>query len=143
MAKRPLNESKITGLFVEAGGEGMAKRLDSAATLDPDALHINAGVDSIVRCLKDFDEIVSEGTPEERKEFVRLFVEGIELDGKKGKAVARIKKFPAPKDLDTGKLSFGLVAGARSEHQKIPFPPVDVVEIPLERRGNVLVPVAA
>jgi hypothetical protein len=54
----------------------------------------------------------------------------------------RIKKFPAPETLSTGNSAFQMVAGARREHQKIPFPPVDVVEIPLERRENVLVPVA-
>ena len=45
--------------------------------------------------------------------------------------------------MTTGNSAFEMVAGARSEHQKIPFPPVDVVEIPLERQGNILVPVVA
>ena len=56
-----------------------------------------------------------EGTPEEKKEFIRLFVEGIELDAEKRVARCRIKKFPAPSDLDAGKLSFGFIAGAGFE----------------------------
>ena len=56
-----------------------------------------------------------EGTREERKEFIRLFVEGIELDTEGKKALLRIKKFPAPREFDAGKLSFGLVAGAGFE----------------------------
>jgi hypothetical protein len=58
-------------------------------------------------------------------------------------ARCRIKKFPAPSDLDAGKLSFKLVAGARDAKLQIVFPPVEVVEIPLVTRGTVLVPVAA
>ena len=55
----------------------------------------------------------------------------------------RTKKFPAPSVFGTGNHLLALVAGARVEHQKTPFPPLEVVEIPLERRGTVLVPVAA
>jgi hypothetical protein len=83
--------------------EQLLDRIRRAQSTAPD---IDAVVDSIAGFLMDFYEIAEEGTPEERKEFVRLFVEGIELDVRRGKAVARIKKFPAPKDLDAG--TFGL-----------------------------------
>ena len=53
-----------------------------------------------------------------------------------------IRKFPAPSCLDTGNL-LRMVAGVRDEQQKIVFPPVDIIEIPLVARGTVLVPVAA
>jgi hypothetical protein len=56
-------------------------------------------------------------------------------------AVRRIKKFPAPSCLDTGNLV--LVAGVRDEQQKIVFPPVDIVEIPLVAHGRVLIPATA
>jgi len=36
-----------------------------------------------------------------------------------------------------------MVAGVRDEQQKVVFPPVDIVEIPLVARGRVLVPAAA
>lgn len=38
---------------------------------------------------------------------------------------------------------FVLVAGVRDEQQKVVFPPVDVIEIPLVARGRVLVPASA
>ena len=72
-------------------------------------------LDGIMAQMANFQEVLAEGTPEEKKELIRLFVEGIELDVEKRVARCRIKKFPAPKDLDAGKLSFGLVAGAGFE----------------------------
>ena len=65
--------------------------------------------------MQDFQAVFKEGTPEEKKEFIRLFVEEIKLDAEKRVAVCRIKKFPAPSDLDAGKLSFKMVAGAGFE----------------------------
>ena len=76
---------------------------------------VGAVVDRIVGCLRDFQAVFEEGTPEEKKEFIRLFVEGIELDAEKRVAVCRIKKFPAPSGLDAGKLSLKMVAGAGFE----------------------------
>jgi hypothetical protein len=87
-------------------------QIKARASAAPDVDKI---VDEIVACLQDFQAVFNEGTPEEKKEFVRLFVEGIELDAEKRVARCRIKKFPAPSDLDAGKLSFGLVAGAGFE----------------------------
>jgi hypothetical protein len=49
-------------------------------------------------------------------------------------------KFPVPK---TTPGILDLVAGVRDEQQKIVFPPVDIVEIPLVARGRVLVPATA
>mgnify|MGYP003579144830 CR=1 FL=1 len=67
---------------------------------------IDAIVDQLVRCLGDFQAVFHEGTQEEKKEFIRLFEEGIELNAEKRVAVCRIRKFPAPSGLDAGKLSF-------------------------------------
>jgi DNA invertase Pin-like site-specific DNA recombinase len=106
-------DEEITAL--ESEKNDLEQLLDRIRNAQVTAHDIDKIVDSIACCLRDFDGISEEGTPEERKEFVRVFVEGIELDARKGKAVARIKKFPAPKDLDAGKLSFGLVAGAGLE----------------------------
>jgi hypothetical protein len=86
--------------------------------------------------------LVNEGTPEEKKEFIRLVVEEIKLDAEKRVAACRTKKFPAPNVLDAGNL-LRVVAGVRDEQQKIVFPPVDIVEIPLVLHGRVLVPAAA
>jgi hypothetical protein len=64
-------------------------------------------------------------------------------DGEVGDELRYIKKFPAPAILVTGNSFFQLVAGAGDAQQLTQFPPVDVVELPLERRRNVLVPIAA
>jgi hypothetical protein len=74
---------------------------------------------------------------------VGLFLDGIEVDPQKRIAQVRIKKFPAPSVFGTGNHLLGLVAGARTEPQKTPFPPIEVVEIPLVAHGTVLVPAAA
>jgi hypothetical protein len=85
----------------------------------------------------------SKKTGKEKKDFADLFVEKVEVDPRKRKAVVRIRQFPAPAALDTGKLSIDVVAGARCEHQKTPFPPVDVVEVALIPRGSTFIPLAA
>jgi DNA invertase Pin-like site-specific DNA recombinase len=120
--------------------EGQLEQIRVSKATAPD---VDRTVDEIVAQMQDFQAVFNEGTPEEKKEFIRLFVEGIELDAEKRVARCRIKKFPAPSDLDAGKLSFGFIAGARVDLQKTVFPPVEVVEIPLVTRGTVLVPVAA
>ncbi|HEX5130913.1 MAG TPA: hypothetical protein VFX92_00350 [Candidatus Krumholzibacteria bacterium] len=65
---------------------------------------VNGVVDEIAAQLQDFPAVFAEGTPEEKKEFIRLFVEGIELDVEKSVARCRIKKFPAPSQIGTGNL---------------------------------------
>ncbi|MEE9270121.1 MAG: hypothetical protein V3V49_07655, partial [Candidatus Krumholzibacteria bacterium] len=76
------------------------------------------GTDAFVRdaieCIRGFDEVFAEGTREERKELVSLFVEKIEVNPKERIARVRIRKFPAPNSLDTGNLLV-LVAGAGFE----------------------------
>ncbi len=52
------------------------------------------------------------------------------------------KKIPGTAG-DAGKSFYEMVAGAGFEHQKTPFPPVDVVEMAFVRKGSTLVPVAA
>ena len=67
---------------------------------------------------------------------MRLFVEKIEVVPKEKRARVHIRQFPAPQSLDTGNCLLVLVAGARSDHQKKPFPPVDVVEVALVCKGR-------
>ncbi|MCH7728972.1 MAG: hypothetical protein IH991_21185 [Planctomycetes bacterium] len=121
----------------------LVERRDQIQSLQASAVDIDTMVDELLGLIREFDGVFAEGTIEEQKEFIGLFVEGIEVDPKERIARVRIRKFPAPESLDTGKLSFGVVAGTRVEHQKIVFPPVDMIELRLERRGNILVPVAA
>jgi hypothetical protein len=100
-------------------------------------------VDDAITAIREFDDVFREGSLEEKKEFVGLFLDGIEVDPKKRIAQVRIKKFPAPTVFGTGNHLLAVVAGARAEPQKTPFPPIQVVEIPLVAKGNILVPAAA
>ncbi|MEE9271213.1 MAG: recombinase family protein [Candidatus Krumholzibacteria bacterium] len=121
---------------LEAQLEQLASRPKSDVTVDSLA-------EEVIECIQQFDEVFEEGTIQEQKEFVSLFVEKVEVDPKERRARVHIRQFPAPSSLDTGKVSIDVVAGARCEHQKTPFPPVDVVEVAFVRKGSTLVPVAA
>ena len=113
----PVNAKYIDEEIVALEQEqaGLQRQLEQTRISKATVPDVNVAVDEIVAQMQDFQAVFSEGTPEEKKEFIRLFVEGIELDAEKRVAVCRIKKFPAPSDLDAGKLSFGLVAGAGFE----------------------------
>ena len=106
-------------------------------------VNIDGVVHEIIESIRKFDDVFAEGTREEQKEFLSLFVEGIEINPKERRARLRIRKFPAPSSFGTGNDLLVLVAGAGSEHQKIHFPPVKVVDFPMERRGSILAPIAA
>jgi len=97
---------------------------------------------SALLCLKStaLRRYLQKGRRKRRRSFVALMVEKVDFDPV-GRS-AHMRKFPAPSCLDTGN-PLGLVAGVGDEQQKIAFPPVDIVEIPLVVRGTVLVPLAA
>jgi hypothetical protein len=99
-------------------------------------------VGEALEIMRGFKEAFAEGTLEEQKELVSLMVERIDVDPVGRTAHCHIRKFPAPSCLGTGNL-LQVVAGVRDEQQKIVFPPVDIVEIPLVLHGRVLVPAAA
>jgi hypothetical protein len=86
-----------------------ASRKRTATKVETDTI-IHDAIESIRR----FDEVFAEGTRQEQKEFINLFVEGIEVDLRERRARLRIKKFPAPNSIDTGNLLV-LVAGAGFE----------------------------
>ena len=98
-------------------------------------MKIKALIDEIITSIRQFDEIFKEGTNREKKEFIHQFVDKIELNPEEKRALVHIKRFPAPSSMATGNLSFALVAGARYDHQKEVFPPVEVVEVDL-RKGE-------
>ena len=68
-----------------------------------------------MRGLKGFRELFEQGTPEERKEFVRAFVEQLVVDPDAGKGTLFIREFPALGLFRAGNSSFEMVAGARFE----------------------------
>jgi hypothetical protein len=111
-------------------------RLEELASAEEQHLSVETFADEIARIANQFDRVFQEGTLEEQKDFLRLFVERIEVIPRDKKARVHIRQFPAPQSLDTGKCLSVLVAGARSEHQKKPFPPVDVVEMALVCKGR-------
>ncbi|MCH7548970.1 MAG: recombinase zinc beta ribbon domain-containing protein [Candidatus Krumholzibacteriota bacterium] len=82
----------------------------AAAAVDTRAL-----AEEIVESIRQFDEVFAEGTRQEQKEFVNLFIERIDVDAEKSKATVRIRKFPAPQTLGAGNNLLVLVAGAGFE----------------------------
>jgi len=56
-------------------------------------------VAEIVAQMDSFSAVFEEGTIEEKKEFVALFVEKIVVNAKQGKAKVHIRRFPAPGSL--------------------------------------------
>jgi hypothetical protein len=64
--------------------------------------------------VRGFDDLFRQGTPEEKKEFIRLWLDGIDFDPEERRARVYMKRFPAPSQ-DTGNSSLRLVAGAGFE----------------------------
>jgi DNA invertase Pin-like site-specific DNA recombinase len=87
--------------------------LEDLEAVDRNKLDADALADEIAGTISGFEELFEKGTLEEKKEFIRLFVESIELNAEERRAVLRIRKFPAP--VGTGKSSFEMVAGAGFE----------------------------
>ena len=80
-------------------------------------------MDAILDGLRDFPRVAAEGTPEERKAFVRASVPKILLHPHERHAVVRIRRFPLPAEANSGNSSFKLVAGVRYELEKNEFVP--------------------
>ncbi|MEE9269757.1 MAG: recombinase family protein [Candidatus Krumholzibacteria bacterium] len=136
-----LLDRKLTELREELQRlEGRRDQIASACMVQTDAKQT---AKEIAATLEDFKDVLAEGTVDEKRAFIGLFVEGGNVNLKEKRARVRIRRFPSPKELDPGNLLSVMVAGARCEHQKTPFPPVDVVEVAFERKGSTLVPVAA
>lgn len=81
---------------------------------NPEAV-IKSLIDEIMSGIRQYNQIFEEGTNREKKEFIRQFVDKIELDPEEKRALIHIRKFPAPKSMDAGNLSIELVAGAGFE----------------------------
>ena len=91
--------------------EALVRELKSTAHKEVD---IDATVDDIMGTVESFEDLFPHGTLEEQKEFVRPWVEKIELDPDKRVGKVYIKKFLLPAN-GTGKPSFEMVAGAGFE----------------------------
>jgi hypothetical protein len=139
----PINKEfvdrKLVGL--KKNREQLERELEELKARAKQAVDVDTLVGEIIAGLGAFEDIFEEGMLEEKKEFIRLFVEKIEVNAQEQRARVHIRKFPAL--LGTGKSSFEMVAGARSEHQKKPFPPIDIVELDLTNKGTTLAQMAA
>ncbi len=97
-------DKKLIGL--KRDRDGVDEELGRLTTLPHDSVDVDALADQIIAGMDKFEEIFQEGTLEEKKEFISLFVERIELDTKENRGKVFLRKFPAPASLGTGKSSF-------------------------------------
>ncbi len=108
-----LIEEKLNAITKEK--QSLEKELGKFELLPRKTDDIQKLVDEAITSLKAFEEVFREGTLEEKKEFIRLFIDRIELDAGGRRAAVHIRRFPGPYRLDTGKSSFSMVAGAGFE----------------------------
>jgi DNA invertase Pin-like site-specific DNA recombinase len=92
----------------------LKSRLKELEPIQHEEVNCDAIADEIMASVRGFKGLFSEGTPEEKKEFIRLWLDGIDFDPEERRARVYMKRFPAPSQ-DTGKSSFSLVAGAGFE----------------------------
>ncbi len=139
----PKNKEVLDGEFERLAEreKDLLSRLAELASPKHKEVDINATVDEVMASVKGFEDLFPHGTLEEQKEFIRLWVEKIELDPDKRVGKVYMKKFPLPAN-GNGNASFEMVAGARYTHQKRNFPPIDVINIQFEYQGKALVPVS-
>ena len=74
--------------------QGAQTRLEDLVRLDFKPPDIEATVDAILAQLKDFPRVAAQGTVEERKQFVRLFVESIRIRPETIAGAATLKSLP-------------------------------------------------
>jgi hypothetical protein len=97
-----LIDRKLTGLREQR--ESLEARLDELKGMRQQSINVGKAAKEIVAMIKGFRNLFAAGTLEEQKEFIRLFIEDIKLDGEKREAIVRIRKFPAPNGSGTGNL---------------------------------------
>jgi DNA invertase Pin-like site-specific DNA recombinase len=72
-------------------------RLSEIESMKHKEVDIDAMVDGIMASVRGFKDLFPYGALEEQKEFIRLFVDGIELDPDRRAGKAYVKRFPVPK----------------------------------------------
>ncbi len=113
----PINKEyvdrKLIGLKREH--DQLEQELEALEALPSQIVDIGAVADEIIESMGPFKYIFKEGTLEEQKEFIRLFVQRIGINAEEKRAWVHIRRFPAPESLVAGNPSFNLVAGAGFE----------------------------
>jgi DNA invertase Pin-like site-specific DNA recombinase len=112
----PINKEFIDKKLLALGSEKKAleEKLKQLEVKPDDLVNPDQMANDIVQGLVKFRELFEQGTPEEKKELVRAFVEKLELNPETGKGALYIRQFPAS-IAKTGNASFNMVPGARFE----------------------------
>jgi site-specific DNA recombinase len=112
----PVNKEFVDKKLVGLGSEQkeLQEELKQSEVVPEGQINPDELAEQIVTGLVGFEELLGQGTPEERKELVRAFVEKLVIDPDAGKGVLYIRQFPAS-FAETGKASFNMVAGAGFE----------------------------
>ena len=87
--------------------------------------------EQMLASLAGFEELLEQGTVEERKEFVRAFVQELEIDPDRGRGVLHIRRFPKVGIMGTGERSWVLVPGARFDTDSLTSEELEWEEIDL------------
>jgi site-specific DNA recombinase len=110
----PINKEFIDKKLLRLGSEKKAleEKLKHLEVTPHEQVNPDEMANDIVQGLVKFRDLFEQGTPEEKKELVRAFVEKLELNPETGRGVLYIRQFPAS-IAKTGNASFNMVAGAR------------------------------
>jgi len=111
-ANREVIDEKLKTLVEQR--DSLKSRLKELEPAQHKEVDCNAIADEIMASVRGFEDLFRQGTPEEKKEFIRLWLDGIDFDPVERRARVHMKRFPAPSQA-TGNSSFRLVAGARFE----------------------------
>ena len=119
----PINKEFIDKKLLALGSEKKAleEKLKQLEVKPDDLVNPDQMANDIVQGLVKFRELFEQGTPEEKKELVRAFVEKLELNPETGKGALYIRQFPAS-IAKTGNASFNMVPGARfgADSERVP-----------------------
>ncbi|MFQ5512004.1 MAG: recombinase family protein, partial [Candidatus Krumholzibacteriia bacterium] len=111
-ANRVFLDRKLDGLRQER--DGLIARLEELKALPATQVDARRTAKELVANMGGFEQIFEEGTLQEKKEFIRLFVEKIDLNTEERKARVHIRRFPAPVTMPGNPL-LRMVAGAGFE----------------------------
>ena len=112
-ATRDFVERKLDKMRRER--KALATRLDELQQIDFTPVDMGAVVEEAMTYLKGFERVAANGTMDERKTFMSVFVPRVELDPHAGKGRVFIRECPLPPYGDNGHSSFELVAGTGFE----------------------------
>ena len=131
----PKNKETLDEEFVQLRRKRkeLESRLEELQSMRHREVDIDAVVEEIMATMSRFEGLFEEGTLEEKKEFIRLFVDRIDLDPEGGQAKVWMKRVPVPERVGAENLK-ECVSGARYTHQKTNFPPIEKIDVQVRAR---------